>query len=194
MVYGVEWTKQEIKLTERGIQSIHYAGKYIFPTEDVNQVVFVVHFFDSEIGRESNFELFFIPEELQGRGFSKRILKDYFDYLRKSNVKKVNIFANKDVGGYAWARFGFMANSRAEVEKILLKRGKDLTEKELQEVKRLVEVYYRKRSSSEPFPMKLLAKQSYGKKLLLNSSWYGHADLTDKEQLKTIYKYMKKGK
>lgn len=91
-------------------------------------------------------------------------------------------------------QFGFMANSRAEVERILLKRGKELTEKELQDAKRLVENYYRNRKNSEPFPMELLAKQSYGKKLLLKSSWYGHADLTDEEQLKNIYEYMEKGK
>jgi hypothetical protein len=50
---------------------------------------------------------FTINGEGQGSGIAKQVLKAQFDEYEKLGVAEVAVHANIDVGGYAWARFGF---------------------------------------------------------------------------------------
>jgi GNAT superfamily N-acetyltransferase len=51
---------------------------------------------------------FVINGDGQGEGIGKRALKAQFDEYERMGVAKVKVHANIDVGGYAWARFGFV--------------------------------------------------------------------------------------
>src|SRR5690349_21579569 len=51
--------------------------------------------------------VFTINGEGQGSGIAKQVLKAQFDEYEKLGVAEVAVHANIDVGGYAWARFGF---------------------------------------------------------------------------------------
>jgi hypothetical protein len=51
--------------------------------------------------------MFTIRGEGQGSGIGKQVLKAQFDEDEKMGVGLVTVHANIDVGGYAWARFGF---------------------------------------------------------------------------------------
>ncbi|WP_205327578.1 phage minor capsid protein [Glycomyces sp. YM15] len=45
--------------------------------------------------------------EFQGRGIAKAFNGRLFDWYRASRVRRVEVYASLDVGGYAWARAGF---------------------------------------------------------------------------------------
>ena len=57
-------------------------------------------------------DVFHINGEGKGGGIGKQVLKSQFDEYEKMGVTKVTVHANIDVGGYAWARFGFVPNQR----------------------------------------------------------------------------------
>jgi hypothetical protein len=48
-----------------------------------------------------------IPRHNTGKGHAKRFLAESMEQYRKMGVKSVSLNANIDVGGYAWARYGF---------------------------------------------------------------------------------------
>ncbi|UEM24372.1 hypothetical protein JL100_032635 (plasmid) [Skermanella mucosa] len=56
---------------------------------------------------------FVINGEGQGGGIGKAVLKAQFDEYEKLGVSKVKVHANIDVGGYAWARFGFVPTQKS---------------------------------------------------------------------------------
>jgi hypothetical protein len=60
---------------------------------------------DGELGVDHT--MFTIRGEGQGAGIGKQVLKAQFDEYEKLGVFFVTVHANIDVGGYAWARFGF---------------------------------------------------------------------------------------
>jgi hypothetical protein len=52
-------------------------------------------------------DVFVIEGAGKGEGIGRQVLKAQFDEYDRMGVKKVTLHANIDVGGYAWARFGF---------------------------------------------------------------------------------------
>jgi hypothetical protein len=49
----------------------------------------------------------------KGEGIGKKVLRAQFDEYERMGVTKVKVHANIDVGGYAWARFGFVPTQRS---------------------------------------------------------------------------------
>ncbi len=82
----------------------------------------------------------------------------------------MEVGANMDVGGYCWARYGFCAKIR-EVESLFTYDNR---------VQKIISDYKKENPIAELFPMNEIAKQTFGKEVLLNSSWHGILDLTDK--------------
>jgi hypothetical protein len=56
---------------------------------------------------------FQIVGEGKGEGIGKKVLKAQFDEYERMGVAKAKVHANIDVGGYAWARFGFVQSQRS---------------------------------------------------------------------------------
>lgn len=52
-------------------------------------------------------DLFSIGQRMQGSGFGGRFYAYAEEQLMKSGVTKIKLFANLEVGGYAWAKLGF---------------------------------------------------------------------------------------
>jgi GNAT superfamily N-acetyltransferase len=48
-----------------------------------------------------------IDPNLQGQGFAQAFNANLIDWYRANGVDRVNLYANLDVGGYAWARAGY---------------------------------------------------------------------------------------
>lgn len=48
-----------------------------------------------------------LPSWVQGQGLAKRFLADSMDLYQDLGVKEITLIANSDVGGYAWAKYGF---------------------------------------------------------------------------------------
>jgi hypothetical protein len=58
-------------------------------------------------------DVFTINGEGQGAGIGEQVLRTQFDEYEKMGVAKVAVHANIDVGGYAWARFGFTPTQKS---------------------------------------------------------------------------------
>jgi hypothetical protein len=54
----------------------------------------------------------------QGQGLAKRVLGSSFDLYEAIRVDRVKLLANIDIGGYAWARFGFTPENLSELERL----------------------------------------------------------------------------
>lgn len=135
---------------------------------------------------EVHHNMFVIDKELQGKGISKSVFRALYKQYKNAGVDKMVVQANIDVGGYTWARYGFLADDKYEVIRGL---GSKMTDKLKKEVVSFVESYYKGKDDYEPFPMNILAEK-FGKPSLLGGSWYGHLDLRSEVQRKIFEKYL----
>lgn len=134
-------------------------------------------------GAEVEHDLFSVSDSLQGKGVSKAIFRELFKQYDAMGLRKVRLFANLEVGGYCWGKYGFSA-SKEEVMFLLRRRKELLSKAELADVEKIVS------SCGEMVPMNLIADRAYGKKLLLGSDWDGVFDLMDAVQMEHLYKYI----
>lgn len=156
---------------------------------------------------------FFIPESLQNEGFSREFFKATFKQYDEDHigVTKIEVFANLDVGGYTWARYGFYASNKSVVDNIIqkaesqirdegeikhewtengIKRESILDETGLLEAKNYLEGFYKTRNKDERFFMNILAEQPWGRALLIGTLWDGTIDLTDSEERSYFERYI----
>jgi hypothetical protein len=137
---------------------------------------------------ECHHDLFAIPESMQGKGFSRKVFQMLYKEYQRMGVDYITVFANIDVGGYCWAKYGFKAKNHFNAVSCFEGLSDDLLEKALN----FIDDYYKTNNlpHSAPFPMKLIAQQPWGKDALLNSSWSGILDLSDKAEREFFEKYM----
>ncbi len=133
--------------------------------------------------------LFTIPEELQGRGTSKAVLGAFLKQYEKIGVKTIKVYANIDVGGYTWGRYGFTADFNEVGSIIKNARGK-ISEDIEKQAQTIFDDFYTRNSSKVRFPMRILTEQPWGKDLLLSSAWDGEIDLTDKNAVDLFKRYV----
>jgi hypothetical protein len=137
-------------------------------------------------------ELLTIPRSIRAKGVAKEILNLSYGYYRKIGIERIELFANLDVGGYSWAKAGFNTTKKgAELVILKAKREHWVSLQEYIDAERIITSHFRKNQYSQVFPMRLLAQESYGKRMLLGSGWDGFLDLTDKNQLEIFLNYLK---
>lgn len=129
-----------------------------------------------------------IPESLQGKGMSKMLFRPMLKQYLCMDADMVELYANMEVGGYAWARYGFNAFSRDEV--LMAIKSSEANDEIKALAKEYLNRFYTSNPKDFPFPMNLLASQSYGKELLLNTGWNGHLNLKDKKQVRRLMHYI----
>ena len=179
----------EILLKEKKVQ-IHSNGHVTLTYGGVrgNEVFEFVRGFIEDVTGEKTVlhEYWKVPESLQGNGISKRLMKSMFKQYEKCGVEKVMLTANIDVGGYAWARYGFSADF-LDVDLLVknqLKAGK-ITQAEFNDAMSIING-----CSKDSFPMNRLANRPYGKKLLKGTMWLGEFKMNDKTQVKYFRDYV----
>lgn len=145
-------------------------------------------FVDSEGRKVVDHELFSLPKELQGKGISKQIFRALYEQYRVAGVQRMEVFANIDVGGYTWARYGFCAKDRNTAIDAI--RFSALTTRQKKRIMTLIDDHFA--ASSDPFPMNKIARLPYGKKALLGSDWEGVLDLTDTQQRRVFERYLRR--
>lgn len=128
-----------------------------------------------------NHDLFVLPEELQGKGLGKSVMCSLYKQYKKCDVNEIRLLANKDVGGYAWARYGFSLDYDDAL--YVVRSNAAATE--------VVKQYYALHGQPELIPMRIVADQPYGKELLLGRSWDGVLNLDDKVERKYFESYIK---
>jgi hypothetical protein len=158
-------------------------------------------------------DLFDIPVKSQGSGLSKRTFQALFkQYDQMGHINSVNLTANLDVGGYAWARYGF-ATTEDQLDEIFqdyshtikaLNKSRRRKGEELVKVldkdelaalrKRFDEIIKEKafvRDGVTYIDMRDLSEVPNAKCLLLGSEWRGVLFYDNEKQLLECHSYFR---
>ncbi|MBO6117349.1 MAG: hypothetical protein J6P44_02275 [Bacteroidales bacterium] len=184
--YDISWEDKRCYMGN-GYSVLYYEGKY------KNESICLERYFRrEESGIVVDHMIFQLPDEIQGKGISKKVFKELFQQYDKMGVSKVYVSANIDVGGYCWAKYGFNI-SKNEYFNLLdnLKWNvSDVVQNHLKEAKLL----YNKYAKNDVFNMGYLAENEWAKEFLKKTHWHGWIDLRDKEQMKYLWDYLRKRK
>lgn len=148
-----------------------------------------------KVARHAEFEL---RGPAQGKGVGKTMLRKHMAIYERVGISQVELTANIDIGGYAWARAGFRMKSGGGLlkfsirEKLKNAESKGwLTADEVGAVEQLIQ------NSGDRLPSavagldkKLPNGKKLGFELLEDSNWEARLDLTDPEQLDLFWAYV----
>ena len=177
-MHHIRLLEKSCKVFENGNAALSYSGK----NEAGKEVNLVRNFVKGKNGIEVNHSLFDLPDELQGIGISKSVFRSLFKEYDAMGISRIELRANKDVGGYCWAKYGFCANDLDAINlvKKAMATGK-ITALEYKEAMTVIDGF------GEIFPMSQLANLKFGRKLLMGETWYGFLDYSDLD----LVRYMK---
>lgn len=149
-------------------------------------------------------DLFFLEKGEQGAGVAKRLMANMELEYERMGVAKVELLANLDVGGYAWARYGFVPTQDAwnimrsrilrQIEN-LLNKGVRISDDTLSAINLALrtedpraiwqiadlteDITVRFARPVEGTLKTITETRSIGKQLLLGQSWEGELALSD---------------
>ncbi len=122
----------------------------------------------------------------RGKGVSKAIHRALMPIYEKLGVKRLDVYAALDNGGYTWAQYGFRI-TRFSVPHLI---DYQMHEKYQPQARALVKDYFEAHPDAKFFPMRIMSSQPWGKEALTGTSWYGYLDFTDSEQKKDFTDYI----
>ncbi|MCR5658961.1 MAG: hypothetical protein K6G25_06510 [Bacteroidales bacterium] len=134
---------------------------------------------------------FSIPKSMQGGGFSRSILSAFYDQYKRMGIDRIDLYANMNVGGYAWARYGMSITNGKEGLDALLSIQSIGRKDKFSEARGIIDSFYETHEETTPFPMNLLTGHPWSKDLLLGSDWYGFLNLNSKKQVAIFENYLK---
>lgn len=139
-------------------------------------------------------QYFSLSRDKQGSGVGKKLFKALYRQYKKSGVKRIEVSANIDIGGYAWGRYGFTATNTAAESYVRMfeakvgrtYRGQQIKQQHATKAREVFDSFYSNNQQSERFPMNLLCcigqDNKVGKAILKNTSWGGRLDITNTAQ------------
>lgn len=133
----------------------------------------------------------------RGNGSAKALFRVSLGVYKMLGVKKVKVHANIDVGGYAWAKFGFVP-TQSSWEGL---RGR-MTEKLMRlsgvpaDAKTRIKALLEKNDPKTLFALSdaKIGERSIGKEMLLGSDWYGALSLNDGDSYRRCVGYISQGR
>lgn len=148
--------------------------------------------------------LFTMPQSAQSAGLGKQLLQNWLALYDHMGVQRIELHANLSVGGYAWARFGFLPTSedwplvKSHIRSALGSLDTGLPANVRGEVMELLK-------SKDPATIRQVAALDYrvtkgekelrlGQALLLDSDWMGELSLTDPVDYNYLSRYISGGK
>lgn len=175
--------KQGIKITDKAFAIRSKTAQILQRNSDGTTVIHrSIHYDPSTGQRNVSHRMLEINEELQGKGLSRELLKVMYKQYKKAGVKEIVLAANMEVGGYAWAKYGFHV-PKDEIDLVTVSRN-------VKGFKQITEKYFRENPTAESFPMRIIADMPGGKEMLLGSDWGGFLDLTDRAAVQTFENYL----
>lgn len=127
-----------------------------------------------------------------GEGSGKKFFRTSMGVYKNLGVSNVKVYANISVGGYAWARYGYLPNNVGEIA-ALIRHGirrfsSSLTDKQKNTLLRLSE-------STDPRMLWKLSDMQFGdrkigKEILLGNSWHGNMRLDDEHAMSRFRAYV----
>lgn len=166
-------------------------------------------FIRTKAGVEVNHSIFALPNDVQGLGLGKKILRAWVkQYDQMPKLTRIKISTGFDKGGYVWARYGFKANTGEEAlaaiqneharafEHQSIHIVKDdtgnsytLTKAQYLEDVAMLEAFIEQHPNT-PFLMKHLSDTKHGRALLMNTQWNGFIDWKDAQQVAILKAYI----
>ena len=146
--------------------------------------------------KTSEFVLCTLSDEEQGKGHAKKILTGAIEQFEQMGIDKVHIHANIDVGGYAWARYGWTPSQEeweglreALKHRINYYSTSNPGAMSKDEKKQLHDLI----NSDDPRTIWAVSDNKFGKNLLYDQSWRGSLDLGDAQAYQRLQSYLKGG-
>lgn len=152
---------------------------------------------------------FQVDSSVQGGGMGKSAFKGLFQLYDKVGIKHVDVTANIDVGGYAWARYGFAPKNPRAIAQMVDSYRQNTRDRLSESQKTHLETISRRLHAGEAKAMWDLvdAKEPIilksgrismvndkprtpAKSMLLGTNWSGRIDLTDPENKRRTHKYV----
>lgn len=173
--YGIELTVSKVSISENSFK-LKFKGTQGFELERT--------FENTPDGVNVYHDLFEIDEQIQGKGLSKKLFRLLYKQYQRMGVKRLDVFANINIGGYTWARYGFMAIDKNGAMNAIIRHRKEAHD--------FIEDYYNKNNlpATAPFPMRLISEQPWGREALIGGFWEGFIDLTDQSQREVFENYI----
>ena len=135
-------------------------------------------------------DYFKLDRSLQGSDVAKKSFAAALPAYKAAGFKRIDVHAALDVGGYAWARFGFVPKKAdwkylSGTIQARINDGERSNKISAEDVKLLRELA----TSADPKVVGLIAAHKHGKGLLLGTDWHGSLDLTNEKQYKHAVEY-----
>jgi hypothetical protein len=131
-----------------------------------------------------------VPKNYQGIGLIKPVFQASLQQYVNMDIRKIIVRAALGSGGYVWARYGFVAVNRNEVEKILKDAHNKLSVNNFKLAEKIFKKYYLDYPTGTNFPMILWTRLPAMKDILCGSEWYGELDLHNPEQIRNFSNYV----
>lgn len=128
-------------------------------------------------------DFFELGERHQGQGIGKRVLRDQFESYQGSSIKRVEVFAAMDAGGYTWGRFGFAPTEKYQFEYLsndLVTRSKNNNDSEGENLARNIK---------DAKSFRAFVDSSKGKEYLPGRAWRGNFLLNDQASVNRFNAY-----
>lgn len=143
----------------------------------------------------------------QGGGVAKSLMRNQFDIYRQLGITRVDLSANIDVGGYSWAKYGFLPTTSGpggwySLQRDLMERLRYLQSPGKAAAERLIQISdpsviwniadLREPAQNIRYGLRNAEKVPLGKALLLGQDWRGTFDLNNAEQMEKFNAYVKR--
>lgn len=185
--FGIRLRSKELEDALDGKVFLNYKGRLgDMPEKEVELTRYFRHeMIGGEKAKVVYHQLFVLPEEVQGKGISKRVTKALVEQYERAGIKRAYIHANITEGGLCWAKYGALAekNTIQVIGENALAEGK-ITAEEFKHLTSYLSKF------GESVPMQDIAYSSYGERLLRGSSWHGYLDFADKGQMEYLRRYI----
>lgn len=166
---------------------VRYENQY---TGEDDALLFIRSFSNTNGQIVVNHEYCVLPKSSRGRALIKPVFQESLRQYINMNAEKILVHAGLSAGGYTWAKHGFAAVDKAEVQAILEKARQRLPDDDFAIVKTIYDVYYGRSQSGKLFPMQLWAALEFMKPILAGSNWHGELDLKNEEQFHNFMSYV----
>ncbi len=153
-------------------------------------LIFDREFFKVGLQIRVNHNYCVLPISERGKGLVKNVFQTSLQQYINMGLGMILVHAGLEQGGYVWAKHGFVAIERHEVEYILDDARMKLSASEFIPVKHIFDKYYADFPQGKEFPMILWALYAPMKVILSGSDWHGALDLQNPKQFRNFISYV----
>jgi len=137
-------------------------------------------------------EYLVLPESARGHGLGRKILAAFLEQYQHMGVKEIRVWAGLEDGGAVWAKAGFKALYRAEMQNILDEASVLMAgTAELALAMAHFNAYYGAEPDGNAFPIEDWVNIPGMEPVLKlqTTNWHGWIDLTNTDDLRNFIKY-----